>query len=261
MSTTMTATVNGVALADPAEAVDTSALRQRAHLELLRQAAIRAGLLNAADAPPVQGVPSSAAADAIEAWLERELPSAAPDEATCRRHHAAQAARYATGERVHLRHLLFAVTPGVPLNALRQRAEACLIELRARSRDEAPGRDDRFARTAAELSNCPSATQGGDLGWLGADDCAPEFARAIFGRSEVGVLPQLVHSRFGLHVVEVLARQPGCVPPFEAVQGAVQRELAQQQFAAALRQTLQTLAGAANVAGVEFDDAAAALVQ
>jgi hypothetical protein len=42
--------------------------------------------------------------------------------------------------------------------------------------------------------------------------CAPEFAREIFGKPEVGVLPRLVHSRFGLHVVEVLAREPGLEP-------------------------------------------------
>ena len=59
------------------------------------------------------------------------------------------------------------------------------------------------------------------MGWLTAQDCAPEFAREIFGKPEVGVLPRLVHSRFGLHVVEVLAREPGVEPPFEAVKSAV----------------------------------------
>ena len=38
---------------------------------------------------------------------------------------------------------------------------------------------------------------------------------------EVGVLPRLVHSRFGLHVVEVLAREGGTAQAFESVRGAV----------------------------------------
>jgi hypothetical protein len=67
--------------------------------------------------------------------------------------------------------------------------------------------------------------EGGALGWLTADDCAPEFAREIFGKPEVGVLPRLVHSRFGLHVVEVLAREPGLDPAFEAVKSAVAQGL------------------------------------
>ena len=59
------------------------------------------------------------------------------------------------------------------------------------------------------------------------------------------MLPRLVHSRFGLHVVEVLAREPGVKPAFEAVRGAVANALRQQGFVTALRQYLQLLAGAA----------------
>lgn len=42
--------------------------------------------------------------------------------------------------------------------------------------------------------------------------------------------PRLVHSRFGLHVVEVLEREPGVTQPFEAVRGAVTAALRQQAF-------------------------------
>ena len=75
---------------------------------------------------------------------------------------------------------------------------------------------DRFAAAAAELSNCPSGAQGGDLAWLTRDDCAPEFAREVFAGPEIGVLPRLVHSRFGLHVVEVQARGAGADQPCAA---------------------------------------------
>ena len=43
--------VNGVALHTPGEALDAEALRQRACTELLRQAAIAGGLLDADDPP------------------------------------------------------------------------------------------------------------------------------------------------------------------------------------------------------------------
>jgi peptidyl-prolyl cis-trans isomerase C len=249
--------VNGIALVAAGEAVDPEALRQRACTELLRQEAIAAGLLDAADPPPLAGAASEAADAAIEALLDRELALPEPDEAACRRHHAAQAARYAVGERVRARHVLFAVTPGVDVTALRGRAEACLIDLRARR----PGEADRFGAAAAELSNCPSGAQGGDLGWLQAADCAPEFARELFGHAEVGVLPRLVHSRFGLHVVEVLEREPGRQPPFEAVQAAVAAHLKQQVFVTALRQYLQRLAGEAEIEGIDLDAASTPLVQ
>jgi peptidyl-prolyl cis-trans isomerase C len=257
--------VNHVVLAYPQEALDAEALRQRACAELLRQAAQRAGLLADDDPVPLGGAMTVAASTAIEALLARELPDTEPEEDACRRWHAAHAARYAVGERVQARHVLFAVTPGVDVQALRQRAEACLLDLRsapsgARAADRSPA-DERFGAVAAQLSNCPSGAQGGHLGWLRSDDCAPEFARELFGHLEVGVLPRLVHSRFGLHVVEVLARETGRVPPFEAVRSAVAQTLRQQRFATALRQYLQLLAGQALLQGVELDAAATPLVQ
>ena len=247
--------VNGVPLAQPDETLAADELRQRACTELLRQEAIAAGLLDADDPAPVQGAISEAAGSAIEALLERELPTPEPSEEACRRHHAANLARYAIGERALVRHVLFAVTPGVDVNALRQRAEACLIDLRSSSGN------DRFATVAASTSNCPSGAQGGELGWLTAADCAPEFARELLGHTEIGVLPRLVHSRFGLHVVEVLARESGVQPSFESVRAAVAQSLRQQSFATALRQYLQLLAGQAQVQGVELDAATTPLVQ
>jgi peptidyl-prolyl cis-trans isomerase C len=256
--------VNGVPLTSADESLSPEALRQRACTELLRQAAMRAGLLAADDPAPIEGATSEAATLAIEALLERELSTPEPSDEACRRHYAAQQNRFAIGERVHARHVLFAVTPGIDIVPLRQRAEACLLDLRSRQSDapDAPDdSDDGFAAVARQLSNCPSGAQGGDLGWLRAEDCAPEFAREIFGGREVGVLPRLVHSRFGFHVVEVLAREPGAVPPFETVHPAIAQTLRQQSYAAALRQYIQLLAGTARLDGVDLDAATTPLVQ
>ena len=249
--------VNGVVLVDRQETLTAEDLRQRACAELLRQAAIAAGLLDANDPRLPGAAMTEAASAAVEALLERELQTPEPSDDACRRYHAAHAARYAVGERVLARHVLFAVTPGVDLAALRQRAEACLLDLRC----EAPGVVDRFSEVAAQTSNCPSGAHGGELGWLSAGDCAPEFGREIFGQTEVGVLPRLVHSRFGLHVVEVISREPGTVPLYEAVRSAVAQALRQQAFASALRQYLQLLAGRAQIEGVALDAAATPLVQ
>jgi peptidyl-prolyl cis-trans isomerase C len=253
----VTAAINGVPIAVAGERLSNEELRQRGCTELLRQQAICEGLLEANDPPPELGAFSEAAGAAIERLLDRALALPDPDDEACHRHHAANAARYVSGERVRLRHILFAVTPGVDVTALRQRAEAALIDLRARSRDEA----DRFAAAARELSNCPSGSAGGELGWLRPGDCAPEFGREVFGRSEVGVLPRLALTRFGLHVVEVLEREGGVPLPFEQVKSAVAQSLRQQQFATALRQYLQLLAGAARLDGVSLEAADSPLVQ
>ncbi|MDH4182378.1 MAG: peptidylprolyl isomerase [Betaproteobacteria bacterium] len=251
------ATIDGVPLAAADEALSAPQLRSRANVELLRQAAIRAGLLAADDPVPVRGIVSEAAASAIETLLDRELVQAEADEESCRRFHAANAARFAVGERARLRHVLFAVTAGVDVDALRQRAEDCLLDLRARRHGEA----DRFIEAAAQLSNCPSGRDGGELGWLTAAECAPEFAGEVFGHPEVGVLPRLVRSRFGFHVVEVLERDAGTVPPYEAVRAAVRQTLERQAYATALRQYLQVLAAQARLEGVDLETADTPLVQ
>ncbi len=250
------ARVNGVALNAPHELLDEEALRQRACTELLRQAAQQAGMLSADDVPGTEGAISTEASNAIEQLLDRELPIPDPSEEACRRYHEAHPAAHAQGERAQLRHVLFAVTPGVDVKQLRLRAEALLIELRCADDGGA-----KFAEAAAQWSNCPSGQQGGDLGWLTRADCAPEFAREVFGSAEIGVLARLVHSRFGLHVVEVVAREAGQQPAFEEVRQAIALTLRQQAWVNALRQYLQLLAGAAVVEGVALDAAESPLVQ
>jgi len=249
--------VNGVALHGADDELSQDELCQRACTELLRQTAQSAGLLDASDVATIDGVISEAASRAIEALLEQELQLPDPSEDACRRHYAAHASSYRTGERVRARHILFAVTPGVDVVALRKRAEPVFLDVRCHD-DKAV---DRFSEAARKFSNCPSGEQGGDLGWLVDTDCAPEFARELFGHIEVGVLPRLVHSRFGLHIVEVLEREFGKLQPYETVQGAVAMALRQQTFVTTLRQYLSLLAGAATVEGVELDAADTPLVQ
>lgn len=251
------ARINGVALNTPGVALSAEALRQRACTELLRQAAQCAGLLAAGDTASADGVISEAAAAAIDTLLEQNLKVPEPAAEACRRHYEAHKGSYRTGQRVRARHILFAVTPGVDVAALRKRAEPVFLDVRCHDGQGA----DAFAEAARKWSNCPSGEHGGDLGWLTSTDCAPEFARELFGHIEVGVLPRLVHSRFGLHVVEVLEREAGVAQSFESVQGAVAMALRQQSFVTALRQYLSLLAGAATVEGVDLDAADTPLVQ
>ena len=252
------ASINGVVLQLPDEEISPDELRQRAYSELLRQAAVAQGLLTPSDAATADGVLSEEASSAIEQLLELNLTLPEPSEDACRRHYAAHQATYSTGERVRVRHILFAVTPGVDVVALRNRAETTLLDVRCH---DGSAVNETFAKAASAMSNCPSGADGGDLGWLLALDCAPEFAKELFGNKEVGVLPRLVHSRFGLHVVEILEREPGVSQAFEIVRGAVAQSLKQQSYVTALRQYMQVLAGEANIVGVDIDAVDTPLVQ
>src|SRR3990167_11009023 len=81
----------------------------------------------------------------------------------------------------------------------------------------------RFAELARELSNCPSAAEGGELGWLGPEDCVDELCNEFFHQTDplhgIGLRPRLVHSRHGFHIVEGMGRKQGRQLPFEEARG------------------------------------------
>lgn len=253
------ASINGIALHAPGEPMDESTLRERAWSELLRQEAVRQGVLprhDGAQAPDL--APSDQAA--IEALLERTVQVPAPTDEECRRYYESRKSHFVQGALVLARHILFAVTSGADVHKLAARAEQALLELSRRGVDAG-----RFAELASELSNCPSGAQGGDLGWIGPQDCADELANELFHQKNplhgIGLRPRLVHSRYGFHIVEVLGRKQGHQPPFEEVQQRIAVELAQQSRAKALHQYMQLLAGGAAVEGIALDQAESPLVQ
>ncbi|HMM63243.1 MAG TPA: peptidylprolyl isomerase [Mesorhizobium sp.] len=239
----MILSVNGIAVAveagHPAELAATR--------ELLRQRAVAVGLLETA-------AEDEAAVDAaIEALLEREVATPVPTEAECRRYYEQNRREFESGDLVNARHILFQVTPQVNVPQMRARAEQTLNELLARP--------DRFAALAAELSNCPSGQQGGNLGQVGRGDTVPEFEQALFKLGPTGILRELVKTRYGFHVVAIDRRIPGNLLPFEMVRERIAERLAAAVEEKALRQYVSVLAGQAEVEGVDLAASASPLVQ
>lgn len=253
------AAINGIALHRGAQQLDEAELRELAWAELLRQEAVRQGLLPrhpGLDAPAL--LPGER--QVIEDMLERSVQVPQPTEDECRRYHETRQDRYVEGRLAQVRHILFAVTKGVDVHALARRAEQALLELSRKDVD--PG---RFASLARELSNCPSGAEGGDLGWIGPHDCADELANELFNQKSplhgIGLHPRLVHTRYGFHIVEVLGRKQGRQLPFDEVHERIAVQLAQQTRAKALHQYIRLLAGQALVEGVSLEGADSPLVQ
>jgi peptidyl-prolyl cis-trans isomerase C len=223
---------------------EAAARRSLAVRELLLQRAGALGLLEGGAARETVAFASREAEDEVIARLldaDVPTPKATPEE--CRRQFDAHPERY----------LLFAVTPGTPVSLLRAKAEETLAELVAHP--------ERFAQRAAELSNCPSGAQGGNLGQFGRGQMVPEFDAAVFGTRATGVLPQLATTRYGFHVIAVDHRIAGRALPFEKVEGAIAASLEAQVAARALRQYVEVLAGQARLEGVDLAAAASPLVQ
>lgn len=255
----MKLTVNGVAIDpqavererrfhDRAPNPERSARCALAIRELLLQRARALDLLGADDAS------DEARCDAaIEALCAREAPTPVPTEEECRRYFDAHRDRYRSGDLIEAAHILFAVTSTTSIEAVRRQAESTLREAR-----QAP---ERFADLAAALSNCPSGAQGGSLGQLNRGDTVPEFEDALFNGAHTGVLPELVRTRYGFHVVKVARRIPGRPLEFESVRGDIASMLRDRVQGKAMEQYVRILAAEARVEGVDLGAAMSPLVR
>jgi peptidyl-prolyl cis-trans isomerase C len=233
---------------------DAAARRTLAIRELILQRAGELGWLEAGAPRAAVAFAGRDAEDALIARvLEAEVRTPEPTGDECRRYYDTHPERFSSGDLVEAAHILFAVTPGMPVMALRDRAERELAALRA---DPAP-----FADRARSLSNCPSAQQGGNLGQFGRGEMVPEFDRAIFGTTATGVLPTLVATRHGFHIVAVERRIPGRTLPFDEAAATIARHLAERVEARSLQQYVAVLAGRAELEGVDLQAATTPLVQ
>lgn len=253
------AMVNGIALHAKGERLPVEELRERAWAELLRQEAVREGLLPR-QAVLQMPVLSPEEHEVIGQMVDEAVRVPEPTGDEARRYYDGHLTRFIEGARARLRHILFAVTEGVDVSALAARAERALLEL---SHNEASS--GRFAELARELSNCPSGAEGGELGWVTPQEVAPELSTELFhqaaGAQPLGLRPRLVHSRYGFHVMEVLEREPGRQLGFEEAHARIASLLAQQSRARAMHQYIRVLAGRAQVEGIELEGASTPLVQ
>lgn len=214
--------------------------------ELLRQRAVELDYLH-------EDEDDDTVSAGIEHLLEDDVDVPEPGQDECRRWYEANKSKYVNGELVHARHILFQVTDGTPVPAVRAVAEAMLKELR--------GNPELFEERARKSSNCPSGKQGGQLGQLQRGSTVPEFEKAVFDGTKTGVLPDLVQTRHGFHIVAVDERIPGEQLPFEAVADNVAKEMRKTAEEQALGQYVRVLAGRAELEGVELDAVGSPLVQ
>jgi peptidyl-prolyl cis-trans isomerase C len=234
--------VNGVAV-DPSgwPTPELAAVR-----ELLRQRAVALGLLE----PDADG---DAVTPGIERLIESEVKTPSPTDEECRRYYEAHSDEFRSGDLVCVRHILFQVAPGSRLDLIRTQAEETLTQVVADP--------DDFDACALTLSNCPSGLHGGNLGQIGRGDTVPEFEHALFADNWVGIVPRLIKTRHGFHIVSIDKRIDGQCLPFEAVRMKVSERLMERVQEVALRQYVRLLAGGSDVQGVDLEAALSPLLQ
>ncbi|CAD6525780.1 Chaperone SurA [Paraburkholderia sabiae] len=225
---------------DPLEA----ARRALVIRELLRQRAVELKLIPEGD---------SLDDASLDQLLEKELSVPTATRADCERYYASHPASFRRNDIVFASHILFAITEHAPLALIRQKAEATLHAILTSP--------ESFENTAHEVSNCPSAGVGGSLGQLLRGDSVPEFERAVFDTQDTGVLPRLVNTRFGFHIVRIERRVDGERLAFESVEADIARFLGERVRHKAIQQYVTVLASRAQIEGPQLGEANGPLLQ
>ena len=63
----------------------------------------------------------------------------------------------------------------------------------------------RDAQLAAEYSECPSGSSGGDLGEFEQGQMVPEFDQVVFNEA-IGEIHGPIQTQFGYHLIEITDR-------------------------------------------------------
>lgn len=223
--------------------------------QLLLQRAAELGLASRAEGANIPASERTRQEDvAIETVLEHEVQVPSVDEAVCLRYFEQNRERFHTPVEVRLRHILLAVPPDdlEGRAGFRDLADRLIERLRTGA--------ETFADLAAEYSDCPSAGQGGRLGWVGKGSTVPELEAEVL-RQNVGLAERPVETRWGFHVVEVLERGGGESLPYITVRDCIAEYLEEQTRRRATRQYIQRLVSEATVFGVDMEGAESPLMQ
>lgn len=104
--------------------------------------------------------------------------------------------QYEGAPRMKASHILFS-TEGMDeagKAAVKAQAEQVLADIKA---------NGNFAQAASQYGQDGTAQNGGDLGWFAKEDFVEPFANATFAASTTGLLPAVVETEYGYHIIEV----------------------------------------------------------
>lgn len=147
-------------------------------------------------------------------------------------------------EQIRAGHIMLKAPSSEDRERRRPEAEALLERLHA-------GED--FGDLASEYSEDHTGMMRGDLGYFTRGRMDPAFEEAVFALEEPGDGTGVVHTRFGLHIIQLWERVPVEPHPFESVQSRLMARLQREHQEQALADWLQNEA----VSRPDFVDEAA----
>ncbi|MCB5195849.1 peptidylprolyl isomerase [Deefgea salmonis] len=232
--------VNGVEIS---EASIENELAQHAEAESPRDAAIQELILRELllQTAKKEGITAPTTEEIIGTLLEKAIPVEEADEAACLDFYNSNPESFTKGEMASANHILFPLGEGLTAGIAKAKAEGVLADVLANP--------SKFADLAREHSTCPSSAQGGSLGQFGRGQMVPEFEAAIFSTEAGVIVPTLVETQFGYHIIEVTERSQGDSVSFEEVKERLQAFLTDMAGRKAMHDYLGQLVTSAKIEG------------
>ena len=192
---------------------------------------------------------------AISALLESEIKTPEASEKDCKAFYDRDPSRFSTETIWQVRHILVSANPKdkKAFDQAREKAYAILEQVKKNPQN--------FATIAKDISSCPSAAQGGNLGQITRGSTVPEFENALKKAKKTGLLMQPIESRYGYHIVEINQIIPGEILPLKLVKEKIAAWLEASSWSKAVQQYIAILAGKSHITGIDLKSGEGPLVQ
>jgi len=142
--------------------------------------------------------------------------------------------KFVEPEKVNARHILIKVSS----EASEQEKSDAEAEIQSILEKAKGGAD--FAELAKEYSQCPSASQGGDLGYFTRGQMVEPFEQAAFAM-QPGQISEIVETRFGYHIIMVQDSKPEKQMKLEEVSEEIKETLYEKEIDTALKKWLKPI--------------------
>jgi peptidyl-prolyl cis-trans isomerase C len=125
-------------------------------------------------------------------------------------------------EQVRASHILVSVDPQKdPLQKAESRKKIEDIQQKLRKGED-------FSELAKEYSQCPSGSEGGDLGYFQRGQMVKPFEQTAFALRP-GEVSDIVETKFGYHLIRLADKKPESVVPYEDIKDRIGQYLKQEK--------------------------------
>jgi len=149
-------------------------------------------------------------------------------------YYEANKSKFTEPEQVKARHILIKS----PQNASEQEKTVAKNKIDSILKEIRDGED--FAELAKKDSECPSAPQGGDLGFFSRGQMVKPFEDVAFAL-QPGQVSDVVETEFGYHIIRVDEKKPGKQLKLEEVQDRIKEVLTNEEIDKALAEWLKPI--------------------